>query len=57
MDATKLQKVTDLKIKVNGDSEYVEVPSNFSVTPKNQARIGSHVDSVISYQDPLKSRL
>ena len=57
MDATKLHKVTDLKIKVHGDSEYVEVPSNYSVTPKNQARISSHIESVISYQDPMRSKL
>ena len=34
MEKTYLQKVNDLKIRV-GDTEYVEIPSNFTVTPKN----------------------
>ena len=57
MEKTYLQKVNELKIRV-GDTEYVEVPSNFSVTPKNQKRISvAHVESVSSYADPMKPKL
>ena len=55
MEGTKLQKVRDLKIEVNGDES--EALSNFNVTPKNQARIMTHTESVATYQDPVRPRL
>ena len=56
MEKTYLQKVNDLKISV-GDTEYVEVPGTFSVTPKNHKRISNaHVESIASYSDPMRTK-
>ena len=56
MESRKLLKVNDLKIKL-GDEDMVDITSSVSVTPKNPPRISNHVESTISYQDPMKPRL
>lgn len=56
MESKKLHKVNELKIKV-GDTDMVDISSSVSVTPKNHPHIANHVESVMSYQDPMKPRL